>query len=116
MLLLGMLFLSGLAAQAQQRATAYEVCPAVAVRMPLQGDSINFTGKKFTFAELLKTKINLTTEGKTLNRMEADTAGYVSVDKASEEGLFYLLTPVCVPNGLPKVHSMCTHPFVSRSM
>ena len=90
MLLLGMLFLSGLAAQAQQRATAYEVCPAVAVRMPLQGDSIDFTGKKFTFTELLKTKINLTTEGKTLNRMEADTAGYVSVDKASEEGLFYL--------------------------
>ena len=38
----GLLLLAGLAAQAQERIAEYNVRPAVTVRTPLQGDSINF--------------------------------------------------------------------------
>ena len=44
----GLLLLAGLAAQAQERVAEYNVRPAVTVRTPLQGDSINFKGDKFT--------------------------------------------------------------------
>ena len=52
----GLLLLAGLAAQAQERVAEYNVRPAVTVRTPLQGDSINFKGDKFTTGNLLKTK------------------------------------------------------------
>jgi hypothetical protein len=54
-ILSGLLLLAGLAAQAQDRVTEYNVRPAVALRTPLQSDSINFTGEKFTVGNLLKT-------------------------------------------------------------
>lgn len=38
----GLLLLAGLAAQAQERVAEYNVRPAVTVRTPLQGDSINW--------------------------------------------------------------------------
>ena len=52
----GLLLLAGLAAQAQERVAEYNVRPAVTVRTPLQGDSINFKGDKFTTGNLLKTR------------------------------------------------------------
>ncbi len=45
----GLLLLAGLAAQAQERVAEYNVRPAVTVRTPCQGDSINFKGDKFDY-------------------------------------------------------------------
>lgn len=86
----GLLLLAGLAAQAQERVAEYNVRPAVTVRTPLQGDSINFKGDKFTTGNLLKTKVSLDFDGGRYERMIADTAGYVTVAKADKDNLFYL--------------------------
>ena len=87
----GLLLLAGLAAQAQERVAEYNVRPAVTVRTPLQGDSINFKGDKVLLpANLLKTKVSLDFDGGRYERMVADTAGYVTVAKADKDNLFYL--------------------------
>lgn len=81
---------AGLAAQAQQKITEYNVRPSVTVRMPIQGDSINLVGEKFEVDKLLKTSLNLDFQGYRYERMSADTAGYVRVQKADKDNLFYL--------------------------
>ena len=92
----GLLLLAGLAAQAQERVTEYNVRPAVTVRTPLQVDSINFKGDKFTVSNLLKTKVSLDFDGCQYERMVADTAGYVTVAKADKDNLFYLPVLRCL--------------------
>lgn len=89
-ILSGLLLLTGLAVQAQEKLAEYNVRPAVAVRTPIQGDSINFKGDKFAVANLLKTNIDLRFDGRSYERMAADTAGYVTVKKADKDNLFYL--------------------------
>lgn len=89
-ILSGLLLLAGLAAQAQERVSKYNVRPAVAVRTPIQGDSINLTGDKFTLNKLLKTNISLDFDGRPFESMSTDTAGYVAVKKADKDNLFYL--------------------------
>ena len=59
LILSGLSLLAALAVRAQDKVTEYNVRPAVAVRTPIQGDSINFTGEKFTVDDLLKTDISL---------------------------------------------------------
>lgn len=90
MILSGLLLCAGLSVRAQEKVTEYNVRPAVAVRMPIQGDSINLVGEKFTVDKLLKTNISLDLEGKPYERMTADTAGYVRVSKPERDNLFYL--------------------------
>ena len=90
LILSGLSLLAALAVRAQDKVTEYNVRPAVAVRTPIQGDSINFTGEKFTVDDLLKTDISLDFDGRPYERMAADTAGYVRVEKADKDNLFYL--------------------------
>ena len=90
LILSGLSLLVALAVRAQDKVTEYNVRPAVAVRTPLQGDSINFTGEKFTADALLKTDISLDFDGRPYERITADTAGYVRVEKADKDNLFYL--------------------------
>lgn len=89
-ILSGLLLLIGLASRAQERVTEYNVRPAVAVRAPLQGDSVNFTGEKFALRNLLQSSLSLDFDGRPYERMAADTAGYVTVKKADKDHLFYL--------------------------
>lgn len=57
LILPALLLCAGMSLQAQQQqASAFYLRPAVSLRAPLQGDSINFTGDKFAMKELLKTK------------------------------------------------------------
>ena len=91
-ILSGLLLLVGLTAQAQDRVTEYNVRPAVALRTPLQGDSLNFIGEKFTISNLLKTHINLDFEGHLYECMPVDTAGYIAVQKADKDNLLYLFS------------------------
>ena len=90
LILSGLSLFAALAVRAQDKVTEYNVRPAVAVRTPIQGDSINFTGEKFTVDDLLKTDISLDFDGRPYERMAADTAGYVRVEKADKDNLFYL--------------------------
>ena len=77
LILPALLLCAGMAVQAQQQqASAFYLRPAVSLRAPLQGDSINFKGDKFDMKELLKTKVNLDFDSYTYDRVEADTAGY----------------------------------------
>ena len=80
----------GLATRSQEKVTEYAVRPAVVVRMPLQGDSINQKGEKFGAAELLKTDVPF--EFSQAGRMSADTAGYVAVEKPEADNLLYLFS------------------------
>ena len=90
MILSSLLLLAGFTVQAQEKVTEYNVRPAVVVRTPLQGDSINFKGDKFTLGNLLKTDVSLDfCEGRH-ERLTADTAGYVTVKKAEKDNLLYL--------------------------
>ena len=58
-ILAGLSLLAAFAVRAQDKVTEYNVRPAIVVRTPIQGDSINFTGEKFTADKLLKTDIDL---------------------------------------------------------
>ena len=84
------LLLLGLTARSQEKVTEFEMAPALTVRMPLQGDSINQKGEKFGAAELLKTNIPLDFEG--AGRISADTAGYITVDKPEADNLLYVFS------------------------
>ena len=84
------LLLLGLTARSQEKVTEFEMAPALTVRMPLQGDSINQKGEKFGAAELLKTNIPLDFEG--AGRISVDTAGYITVDKPEADNLLYVFS------------------------
>lgn len=75
---------------AQNRIGEFLVSNPVKLRMPLQGDSINFKGEKFAIRNLLKTKIDLSMEDVSSQLISADTTGYVSVQKAEDNYLIYL--------------------------
>ena len=75
---------------AQQTATEFYVTSPVSVHMPVQGDSINFNGGKFGVSELLKTPVSLNLDEWQYSKVNADTTGYITVDKASKDNLFYL--------------------------
>ena len=60
LILSGLSLLAAFAVRAQDKVTEYNVRPAIVVRTPIQGDSINFTGEKFTADKLLKTDIDST--------------------------------------------------------
>lgn len=86
----GLLLVTGLTARSQEKVTEYEMRPAVVVRTPLQGDSINQKGEKFGAAQLLQTDIPLDFDQAT--RVTADTAGYVTVNKPAADNLLYLFS------------------------
>ena len=88
----GVLCLSTMMAQAQDKLTEYKVRPAVTLRMPLLGDSINFTGNKFTVNNLLKTNIDIDFNNRPCNVLSAESDGYVKVDKAQKDNLVYLFS------------------------
>lgn len=90
LILSGLSLLAAFAVRAQDKVTEYNVRPAIVVRTPIQGDSINFTGEKFTADKLLKTDIDLDFDGRSYERVPVDTAGYVRVAKADKDNLFYL--------------------------
>ena len=77
LILSGLSLLVALAVRAQDKVTEYNVRPAVAVRTPLQGDSINFTGEKFTADALLKTDISL------------DSVSYTHLDVYKRQDLWF---------------------------
>lgn len=100
LILSGLSLLVALAVRAQDKVTEYNVRPAVAVRTPLQGDSINFTGEKFTADALLKPISVLTSTGVLTNvsrRIPQDMYGW---RKPIRIICSICLPPICVRNAL----------------
>ena len=85
------LLMAGMGLQAQVSLSKFKATSPVAVRMPLLGDSTNLKGERFTVNNLMKTPISLTLEGKETQYLTADTTGYVTLPKATEGNLFYLI-------------------------
>lgn len=90
LMLSGLLLLAALTTRAQERVTEYKVLPAMTLRMPVQGDSLNFAGEKFSADKLLGTEVSLDFSGRAYERLSADTAGYVHPKKAEKDNLLYL--------------------------
>ena len=90
LILSALLLCAGMSLHAQEKAAAYKLRPAIALRMPVQSDSINFKGEKFLTKDLLKTSVDLNFDTYAYDRVEADTAGYVKVGKAEQDHLLYL--------------------------
>ena len=90
LILSALLLCAGVSLHAQEKAAAYHLRPAIALRTPVQSDSINFKGEKFSAKDLLKTRVDLDFDSYAYNRVEADTAGYVKVEKAEQDNLLYL--------------------------
>lgn len=88
------LALSAIGSHAQERVKDFDVSPAYTLRMPLQGDSINFKGDRFTAAELLKTSGNpeAPRQRGEWQRLTADTAGYVALPRPAEHYTLHLLS------------------------
>ena len=85
------LLLAGVSLQAQISLSKFKTVPPVVVHMPLLGDNSSMTGVPFTVNNLLKTPLTLSLEDKDIQYLSADSTGYVSLPKAKEGNLFYLL-------------------------
>ncbi len=91
-ILSGLLLLSGVSVQAQDLLKEYSLRAPVTVRMPLLGDSVNFSGGRFQPGDLLKTPIDLDFKRHDCQRIAADSTGYASVAKAEGDNLLYLFS------------------------
>ena len=70
---------------------SFQVRDAVTVRGPIETDSINSEGRKFETRDLLNTSIGLAQNNYATQPMTADTTGFVTLDKATEEHLIYIV-------------------------
>ena len=70
---------------------SFQVRDAVTVRGPIETDSINSEGRKFETRDLLNTSIGLDQNNYATQPMTADTTGFVTLDKATEEHLIYIV-------------------------
>ena len=75
---------TGVTMQAQDRLTQYKVRNAISVRTPIMNDSINPKGEKHT-------KKMLHLPDAPMQSLTADTAGYLSFEKADKDNKLYLV-------------------------
>ena len=91
LLMMALLMTTGLATQAQERLTQYQVRNAITVRTPIMNDSINPKGEKHTAKALLQTPVMLDLANAPTQMLSADTTGLVTFAKADKDNLLYLL-------------------------
>lgn len=82
----------GLGVFAQNTITDYWVRPAVSVRMPILGDSVNLSGKKFDLFDLTKGVAVWDDEEKPFIQMSAEESGYLFLEKPEKGALVYLFS------------------------
>ena len=68
------------ATQQPVRAQNLLLRPTITLHQPLQGDSINMTGKRLNTGDLLKSKVSLYFDASKIQLLQADTAGYMLLD------------------------------------
>ena len=85
------LFLAaGITMQAQERLTQYKVREGITVRTPIMNDTINPKGEKFQKKSLLQTPLVLNLPEAPVQSLSADTAGFVSFEKAMKDNKLYV--------------------------
>lgn len=92
MFLSALFIVMSLTTQSQEKVNEYHVSPAVTLRMPLQGDSINFKGDMFTIKELLKTPLIFDFKENECDYVEVDTTGYVTMPRVEKDYQVYLFS------------------------
>lgn len=71
---------------------SYQVRDAVTLRTPILTDSINTEGRKYETKNLLGTAIGLNQDNYTTQVMQADTAGFITLNAADSEHLIYVVS------------------------
>lgn len=87
--LCGLMCLAGNGLHAQDKLSAFEVAPAVTLRLPIQGDSLNLSGQRFAVKELFNSVDTWRWKETSSQRVSADTAGTLSFAKAQKDFLLY---------------------------
>lgn len=72
--------------------TEYWVSPAVSVRMPIQVDSVNLSGKRFDWFDLTKEVAVWNPAEKPCIQLSADESGYLSLEKPSRDAFLYMIS------------------------
>lgn len=91
-LLVSLLLVAWSAIFSQEKFAEFLVHPMVSLRMPVQGDSVNMSGKKLEAMELMKGVTTWKNAENLSARVAADTAGYFSLAKASNGYGMYVAT------------------------
>lgn len=88
---LALLLTAGLATQAQERLTRFNVRDAITLRSPIMNDSINPKGEKHNAKMLLQTPVQLNLPDVATQTVAADTAGFITFDKATADNRLYVM-------------------------
>lgn len=88
---LALLLAAGLATQAQERLTRFNVRDAITLRSPIMNDSINPKGEKHNAKMLLQTPVQLNLPDVATHAIAADTAGFITFDKATADNRLYVM-------------------------
>lgn len=88
---LALLLTAGLATQAQEKLTQFNVRDAIVLRTPIMNDSINPKGEKHNAKMLLQTPVQLNLPETATQTIATDTAGFIIFDKATANNLLYIL-------------------------
>lgn len=59
--------------------------PAMTLHQPLQGDSVNLTGKRLGVEDMLKSKVSMHFDAANSSLMPTDTAGYLYLGPAATQ-------------------------------
>lgn len=87
--LCSLMLLAGQVVHSQDMISTFDVAPAVTLRLPLQGDSLNLSGQRFAVKELFNSVEDWSRKPSSLQRVSVDTAGYLSLAKAEKDFLLY---------------------------
>ncbi|EJW89278.1 secreted protein [gut metagenome] len=82
-LLVSLLFVVWSVTFSQEKLVDFLVHPMVSLRMPIQGDSVNMSGKKLEIMELMKGIAIWKNAKECPMHVAADTTGYLSLAKVS---------------------------------
>lgn len=82
----------GLSVRAQKPFTKYQSSEAVTLRLPIMNDSIDYMGQPYHAKTLLQTPVMLSNEANYTLKLEADSAGRLTLEKATgNDNKLYLL-------------------------
>ncbi|WP_108821793.1 prolyl oligopeptidase family serine peptidase [Dysgonomonas sp. Marseille-P4361] len=93
LLVLSIIFVSGVLAQKKQNLSQINTLPSsIAIKSPILLDSVNMKGEKYGEKDLLKTEITIPDQKAFIFSIKSDTAGYFMPPKSEEGSAFQLFS------------------------